>query len=303
MTSARKLPNFFILGAAKAGTTSLFDMLNQHPQVYFPVVKEPAFFCDDTYYARGMDWYAQTYYQASDGQPARGDATSRYLFWGEKVAERIQSMGLSNPLRFIIIFREPASLVHSFYWNSVREGHENLEFAQALDKEAERLAERGTQLKIEGQILFAYSRIGMYAQQLKYYLAIFPREQFLFLLTEDLKDFSALTKKMQHFLELDDYSANIKPMNSNSAALPRSASLHQWLRNRSRIKDVLKSFVPYNIRHRMKMSALEMNLKAFKYPELDAALAARLRAHYRSETLELQSLIERDLSAWLGESA
>lgn len=303
MTSANKFPNFFILGAAKAGTTSLFDALNQHPQVYFPLVKEPAFFCDDSYYARGLDWYAQTYYQASGGQPARGEATSRYLFWGEKVAARIHLMSPSNPPRFIIIFREPASLVHSFYWNSVREGQEDLELSQALEKEAERLAQRGAQLKAEGQILFAYSRIGLYAQQVKYYLDLFPRRQFLFLLTDDLKDFSALTKKMQNFLELDDYSADIKPVTSNSAALPHSASLHQWLRNRSRIKDVLKSFIPLNVRHRLKMSALEMNLKAFQYPALDPGIEARLRAQYRNEMFALESIIQRDLSAWHTEPA
>ncbi len=298
MISPHKLPNFFILGAAKAGTTSLFDALSQHRQVYFPLVKEPAFFCDDAYYARGLGWYSQTYYQASGGQPARGEATSRYLFWGEKVAARIHLMSPSNPPRFIVIFREPASLVHSFYWNSVREGREPLALEDALEQESERLAQHSAQLKVEGQILFAYSRIGLYAQQLKYYLELFPRGQFLFLLTEDLKDFSALTKKMQSFLELDDYSAKIQPTASNSAALPRSTTWHQWLRNRSALKDILKFFVPFNLRHRLKMSALELNLKPFQYPALDAAIKRRLQAQYRDEIIALEKMIGRDLSAW-----
>ena len=58
-----KLPNFFLIGAAKAGTTSLYDILKQHPQVYLPFQKEPMFFSNDNNFNRGMEWYSHTFFQ------------------------------------------------------------------------------------------------------------------------------------------------------------------------------------------------------------------------------------------------
>ena len=51
------MPNLFVVGAAKAGTTALYDYLAQHPQVFLSRVKEPMFFSREDYYARGLDWY------------------------------------------------------------------------------------------------------------------------------------------------------------------------------------------------------------------------------------------------------
>lgn len=296
-----RLPNFLIIGAAKAGTTTLYDVLRQHPQVYLPFVKEPAFFCDDEYYANGVDWYCRTFYAGADGSPARGDATPTYLYWGAKVVPRLERVYGERLPRIIAIFRDPVDLVYSFYWNSVREGRETLSLREALDVEQERLTRHEAFLEKRGRIVYSYSRIGLYATHLQPYLARFPESRRLFLRLEDLKDFDALVRRLEAFLELD-HAEGLKPAESNPAALPRSRAVHRWLRERSRVKDAAKLVLPYPIRHRLKVRALEANLKRFDVPPLDADLAGRLRRHYAGEMRRLEDIIGRDLSRWYGDA-
>jgi len=294
-----KAPNFFIIGAAKAGTTSLYDILYQHPQVYLPFDKEPSFFSDDTYFSRGHEWYIKTYFKKAYNYPLRGEATSRYLYFGKKVAPRIYGFSQPEFPKFIVIFRDPAKLVYSYYWNSVREGRESLPFKAALLAEQDRMTKLKIQMESNGQMSYAYSRIGSYASQIMQYLKLFPIDRFLFLLTEDLMDFSSLVTNLQTFLGVKEYSVYIKPMKSNVSALPKSRKVHQLLRNRSVLKDIVKPFVPYPIRHKLKISALEINLRRFTPPELDAEIANSIREHYSEETKRLQDIIQRDLTNWL----
>jgi hypothetical protein len=297
MTNAQGLPSFFLIGAAKAGTTTLYEILRQHPQVFLPDVKEPAFFCDDDYYENGIDWYRRTYYADAGAAAATGDATSTYLYWGSKVVPRLQRLYASGLPRVIAIFRDPVALVQSFYWHSVREGRETLDFRRALDAETERLRRHDAFLRRRGRIVYSYRQIALYATQLRPYLACFPAARCLFLLTDDLKDFPALVRKLESFLELDHASA-LMPVLSNAAALPRSPRLHRWLRGRSSVKELAKRVLPGPVRHRWKMRAIEANLKPFQIPPLDADLAQGLRRHYAEEMKTLEGIIGRDLSAW-----
>ena len=301
MRSAANLPNFLIIGAAKAGTTTLYDTLRQHPQVFLPVVKEPAFFCDDEYYAHGVEWYRREFYGGAASCPARGEATSTYLYWGDKVVPRLHEMYAGDLPRIIAIFRDPVSLVRSFYWHSVREGREPLDMRAALAAEASRLVEHATFLRTRGRIVYGYRRIAAYASQLQPYLASVPRSRCLFLLTDDLRDVDRLVTTLETFLELD-HVQGLKPVASNTAALPRSPRLHRWLRQRSRLKDAVKPFLPAPLRHALKTQAIEANLRPFEMPPLDADLADMLRRHYADETRRLEDIIHRDLSSWYATS-
>lgn len=295
--SSTRLPTFFIIGAAKAGTTTLYETLRQHPQVFLPAVKEPAFFCDDDYYGKGVDWYRETYYADAGGKAAAGDATSTYLYWGSKVVPRLSRLYASSPPRIIAIFRDPVDLVRSFYWHSVREGRETLDFRRALAAETERLGQHEAFLRRRGRIVYSYRRIALYATHLQPYLECVPAARRLFLLTDDLKDFPALVQKLETFLELD-HEPGLKPVMSNAAALPRSPALHRWLRERSALKELAKRILRAPLRHRLKMRAIEANLKPLQIPALDADLADSLRRHYAEEMKTLEGIIGRDLSAW-----
>ena len=85
------LPNFFILGAAKCGTTSLYEALKKHPEIYLSATKEPRFFCNDEVFEEGIEHYANSHFAGSGGWLARGDASPHYLVF-EKAAARIREL-------------------------------------------------------------------------------------------------------------------------------------------------------------------------------------------------------------------
>ena len=293
----KRLPNLYIIGAAKAGTTTLYDTLKKYHQVYFPVQKEPSFFCDEEYYAKGVDWYLKTFYNNSAPHKIRGDATPRYLYWGERVVPRICSLYGDNLPKIIIIFRDPAKLVYSYYWQNVREGRETYSFRDALAAENDRMTEQETHLSYRGKFTYAYSRIALYATQLQPYLERFPREKILFLLTDDLKDFQKVTDKLEGFLDLDHKEWK-KPVQSNNARLPRSQTVHQWFIKRSKFKDFFKQFIGYSLRHQIKQAAIKLNLKLVNTPPPDPTLMENLKNHYLPEVKRLEKIIDRDLSSW-----
>lgn len=292
-----RLPDFLIIGAAKAGTTTLYDILHQHRQVGLSSAKEPGFFCDDQEYVRGPAWYRDTYFSEAGDAAVIGEATPRYLYWGDTVVPRLEEQYGDTLPRLIAIFRDPVALVQSFYWHSVREGRETLSLPDALAAEPGRLASHGQRLRSQGLMTFGYHRIAQYATQLQPFLARVPRERCLFLLTDDLRDFETLLRTLEAFLGLD-HDDRVKPVVSNSAALPRSRRLNQWLRARSPLKELVKQVVPFPVRHRLKMRAIDANLKPLRTPPMDAELALGLRRHYAGEMQALEQLIGRNLSSW-----
>jgi hypothetical protein len=293
------LPNFFILGAAKAGTTTLCDLLHQHPQVYLSFVKEPMFFSRDDFFEHGLDWYRDNYFNDWTGQPARGEATPHYLYWAEKVAPRLARTFEPASVKLVVIFREPAQRAYSWYWNMIKEDKETLSFPDALEAEPRNLKENWERLYSFGAMTYGYYRGGCYATQLKYYLDLFPRENFYFLLQADLrKDINSAMRGLFTFLGVDP-GVTVQPVVSNASAMPRNRGLHNLLHGPSVLKDWLKRLVPFQLRFRLKTSIAEANLRSFEYPPLDAQLAADLRLRYTDEVTRLSKMIHRDLSGWL----
>ncbi len=293
----RNLPNFFIIGAAKAGTTSIYDILKKYKEVYLPVQKEPSFFCDNEYYEKGIEWYIDTFYRKAGKYPVRGDATPRYLYWGKRVIPRFLEIYHKNLPKIIVIFRNPADLVYSYYWQNVREGRESLSFSEALKNENQRMITHKEFLESRGRFTYAYSKIANYASQIKLYKDNFPPNNFLYLITEDLRNFPWVVSKLETFLQLDKIIWS-NTVTSNQASLPRCRCIHQWLSNRSRLKDIIKNFLPYNLRYSIKRRAIELNLQKMKLPTMDIELRRKLTNDYLPEIKNLESLIGRDLSDW-----
>ena len=300
MASVNLLPNFLIIGAAKSGTTALYDLLKQHPQVYLPFDKEPLFFSRDDYFAQGAEWYAERYFKEGESFRARGEATPHYLYWAEKVAPRIAQTFGGRPPKFIAIFRDPVQRAYSWYWNMVREGFEKLDFESALEAEPRILKERQGEFESFGLMTFGYVRGGRYATQLEFYLALFPRERFLFLLQEDLQPayLDSTMRRVFAFLEVDA-DVQVHEVTSNPAAMPRSRFVHTILHRGSRVKEWLKLRMPYRLRYRIKQTLTETNMQAFDYPPLDPKIAGRLRETFADEVQRLSTLIGRDLSHWI----
>jgi hypothetical protein len=293
------LPNLFILGAAKAGTTTLFEQLRQLPEVYFPFSKEPLFFSQDGLYQKGLSWYADTFYKEAKGFPVRGDASPHYLYWGEKVAPRL-AQAYPEPPKMIVMLRDPVARAYSWYWNMVREGNETLPFEEALACEKDRLQANRTELEKQGSMKFGYVQGSRYATQLKPFLDIFPRENFHFILHEDLQESLPNTmKQVLAFLGLDVEQRHFGSLQSNPAAMPRSMTLQRWLRKQSTWREWLKPIIPIKLRYRMKEKLLQMNLRESSYPPINPETAAELRDQLADEVIQMQDIIQRDLRGWL----
>jgi hypothetical protein len=292
------MPNLFVVGAAKAGTTALYDYLAQHPQVFLSRVKEPMFFSRDEYYARGLDWYEHFYFRGAENYPVRAEATPHYLYWSEKVAPRIKEVYGERPVKFIVSFRDPVSRAYSWYWNMVREGRENLDFDEALRVEERRLAQNRNELYQLGSMVYGYDAGSRYASLLQPYLELFSAEDFFFVFQDDLKDRANETcEEVFEFLGIQT-STLTNTSNSNPAAMPRSRLLHKTLRQRSLLKEFVKPFIPGRVRRRLKSKVMQVNLKETPYVSLDPQLAHELRLSYRTEIEKLEKITGRELSSW-----
>ena len=168
------LPTFLIVGAPKAGTTSLWRYLRGHPQVFVPHMKEPSFFVEELRWRRGVEWYRGLFADAGDAV-AVGEASVAYsmypVFAG--VPERIASV--IPGVQLIYLMRDPIERMRSAYVQHLAEGR-----ASGSIKE-EMLA--GAQ----------YINSSRYALQVERYLDWFPRSRMLLITSEDLRDHRAET--------------------------------------------------------------------------------------------------------------
>lgn len=298
LTDFGRMPNLFIIGAAKAGTTALYDYLAQHPRVFHSRPKEPMFFSREELHARGLGWYEGTFFEGAEGYPVRAEATPHYLYWSEKVAPRIKEAYGERPVKFIASFRDPVSRAYSWYWNMVREGREDLGFEQALQAEERRLEQNHDELRRLGSMVYGYFAGGRYASLLRPYLELFAPEDFFFVFQDDLKSrLNETCEEIFGFLGIEP-SIQINTSNSNPAAMPRSRLLHKTLRQRSSLKEIIKPFVPSGARGALKEKLMQANLKETPYAPLDPWLAHELRLSYATEVEELEKITGRDLSSW-----
>jgi hypothetical protein len=186
MRDARALPDALIIGAMKSGTSSLHHYLTQHPQVVPPLRKEVHYF--DLNFARGEPWYRANFGRAEAGG-LNLDSSPYYLFH-PLVPQRAHAL-LPNA-RLIVLLRDPVRRSYSHYWHECDKGREPLSFEDAIAAEPGRIERDHTRLA-SGEIerstdhqYFSYLARGRYAEQLKRWLQLYPREHLLVLRFEDL---------------------------------------------------------------------------------------------------------------------
>lgn len=190
------LPDFYIIGVVKGGTTSLYEYLIKHPQVSPPSGKEIDFYIQ--FYSRGINWY-KTWFpnkikknlmNSLKHEPLLScDATPRYIEH-PSVPQRIKN--ITPSAKFILILRNPIDRAYSHHNMNITTGHEPLSFEEAIDKESERI--KGLYQKFIDEpnffswdyFLYAYKEHGKYVEKLEQWFKIFPKEQFLIFKSEDL---------------------------------------------------------------------------------------------------------------------
>ena len=188
--------NFIIAGVQKAGTTALYDYLEDAPGISLSKVKEVHFFDDES-----IDWaapdYAAYHAQFAAGSPGLlGEATPIYLYWPRSL-ERIAAY---NPqMRLIVMLRDPVERAWSHWRMETSRGVETHPFGWCIRAGRTRLFEaRPWGVHRE----FSYVERGFYGEQIERLFSLFPREQVLILLADDLRrDPNAVLARVAEFLQ------------------------------------------------------------------------------------------------------
>jgi hypothetical protein len=290
------LPNFFIIGAAKAGTTSLYEYIKNHPEIYLSNVKEPHYFCNDALYEKGLDYYVDTYFSGAERYPARGEATPHYLYY-EKAARRMAEALPRTHQKFIVVLRNPVQRAYSLYWNMVAEGHESLSFEDAVAAESSRLNDASTHHF--GRVRHQYVDSGMYARQIRTYFKYFDPSQFLILFLEDLVDnHDEVIRGVYRFIGVSDRVEIESPKTCNASGMPRYRALHRFLRHPNRMKRALGRVVPFTVKYRVAELLLSLNKKQVKYPPMKPEMQDLLQKRFSEDIKDLEKIVGRPILHW-----
>jgi hypothetical protein len=300
------MPNFLVIGAGNAGTTSLYHYLDQHPEVFMSPVKEPKFFALEgglpDYQGPGDRWVMT---QTSTNRAVTDLEEYRALFRGvrgEKAVGEASPAYLCNPdapksikrhvpeAKLIAVLRDPAERAYSAYMHQVRDGRETLPFAEALDAEERRTAANWAPA-------WRYKAEGLYCGNLARYFELFGRERVRVYLYEDLgADPRGVMRDAYRFLGVD---ASFEPDTSqrhNMSGVSKNGFLVSLVRKRHPVKTAIKPLVPATVRRRL-VSGLQK--RVLSRPPFPPEVRRELVEAYREDVLRLEDLLGRDLSAWL----
>jgi Sulfotransferase family len=305
-----RVPDFFIVGHAKSGTTALYEMLRRHPQIYMPESKEPWFFASDMR-ARfhppragvapvTLKEYLSLFRDATSDQRI-GEASSSYL-WSRTAAGRIADV--QPAARIIAILREPASFLRSLHLQLLQthvEAQKDLKLAISL--EADRREGRHVPRRSHRPQLLQYSEHVRYVDQLRRYHSFFPSGQVLVLIYDDFRRDNVTTvRTVLRFLEVDDeYPIQALDVNSTTRTM-RSQQIDELVHSVSvgrgpvsrTAKAVVKAITPPDLRRDL-LRVIQRRLVYRSPPAPDEAFMDELRRRFKGEVLALSEYLDRDL--------
>lgn len=207
------LPNFLIIGAPRGGTSSLFFYLNHHSSIFPCKIKEPNFFA--MYYDRGINWYRtffptvlkkRQFEKTNKTKFVTGEASTQY-YWHPQVPKRVKET-VPN-VKLIMLLRNPVDRSYSQYKMEVRHGNEKLSFEEAIAKEKERIEGEYDKMLYnelyfsEKYTMHAYISKSLYFNFIKQWFDYFPKENFLFVKSEDFyQNTKHIMKEIFQFLDV-----------------------------------------------------------------------------------------------------
>jgi hypothetical protein len=296
-------PNFLVVGAAKTGTTSLYDYLRQHPQVFLPT-KETFFFQSEVYRDNHLPYPAQRpkaeivfdeaqflrAYEGAGAFAARGEVATGYLYYWRESIPRIKAL-LGEDVRLMAVLRQPVERLYSGYTFFTRDLHEKLSLEEALAAEPERRA-------AGWDFMWHYTEHSKYAEGVRAYQQAFPHFKVLFF--DDLQaDPAAFMREVFGFLGVQqDVPLNLEMKNVSGA--PKSKAFQHLITQENPVKralrPVLRAAFGRETRHRMRSW-----LKARNVGDKDRLSTEQYNAllpRFEEDIRELERLTGRDLSGW-----
>jgi Sulfotransferase family len=305
-----RVPDFFVVGHPKSGTTALYETLRAHPQIFMPKVKEPRFFADDMHDREHgprppelpdtLEQYLELFAPAEPGQRA-GEASPLYLA-SHVAAEQIAELAPDG--RIVAIVREPASFLRSLHLQLMQshlETEGDLLGALALEQARRQGSSVPATAEFRPRVLM-YSEYVRYVEQLRRYRAVFPPERVLVLIYDDWRsDNEATVRQLLRFLQVDD-GAPLETTEANPSVRVRSPQLDQLLRTVSlgrspagrAVRTAVKSVTPQRLRRRA-LGVAQHRMVYAKPQPLDERVAREIRGRFKDEVVALGDYLGRDL--------
>lgn len=304
----QKIPNFFIVGAAKSGTTALADYLGQHPDVFMPDAKDLHYFGTDLafkpIFSRTQGWFPPdegkylSLYSDAHSQKRLCDASGWYLY-SEKAAKEIEAFNPSAQI--IITLRNPVDMIYSLHNHWLWNLNEDIEaFEEALAAEPD----RANGLRIPPNAFFPeglrYRQIPLYCKQIQRYFDAFGRKNVMVIIFDDMKkDVAATFRQVSVFLEIDlDFKPQFDIVNPSMRF--RSKQLQEFVMNPPRVVQMFAEPILKNwwLRQKTQKMIYLINRKKSRRPPMSADTRKKLQAYYAQEVEALSELLGRDLTYW-----
>jgi hypothetical protein len=305
-----RVPDFFIVGHAKSGTTALYEMLRRHPQIYMPKSKEPWFFSSDMrprfqppradVAPQTLDEYLSLFVEATPEQRV-GEASSSYL-WSRTAAAEIAAV--QPDARIIAILREPASFLRSLHQQLLQTHVEDKkDLRRAISLESDRREGRHIPRRSHRPQLLQYSDHVRYVEQLRRYHSLFAPEQVLVLIYDDFRaDNEGTVRTVLRHLEVDaehpvqvlDANSTTRTMRSQQVdELVHSIAVGRGPATRA-LKAAVKSLTPREMR-RDAVGVIQRRVAYRTPPPTDEAFMVELRRRFKGEVEALSDYLGRDL--------
>ncbi len=296
--TGRRYPNLFLAGVAKAATTTWYEVLGEHPDVFMSPLKEPRFFDTDQSYTHRIDdedAYLALFDEASD--EARWGECSPWYLYSEAAPGRIRDR-VEDP-RVIVILRNPVDRLYSMHGQRVMTGNENIEsFEEALDasdarKRGERLPERRNPLKA-----LYYWDVALYAPHVRRWMDTFDEDELTILRFDDfVEDPHGTYVDLCEFLGIDP---TVEPTfrKSNPHQEVRSHEMRRLHRDPPAPIRWLTGWWPKRWRDTLRELVKSLNRRTTEREPLDPSVKQRIVDHCQGDFDELESLLGWDLSDW-----
>lgn len=296
-----RLPTFLGIGVEKSGTTSVYNYLNQHPDIFMSPIKETNFLEQEwgdekVQIHRASDKRIDTFEKYCDlfkdagNASAIGEISPNYLFHYQSSSKRIKRY--VPHAKMIALLRDPVERAFSDYLMHLRDvingGHPKPLAEQALYKAK-------TSFTI---------RKGFYYEPLKFFIHTFGSQNIKVLLYDDLcNDPVRMMQDIYQFLGVNDTFEPDVSTRSQVAQIPKSQSINKLLKTQNPIRKnialALKLFLPDAVRQRLRSTLISFNSHGKEATTLSVEDRTVLAQLYREDVQKLQDLIQRDLSAWL----
>ncbi len=236
-----------IPGAGRSGTTTLYSYLEAHKDICFSKIKEVHYFSVQELYERGEEYY-HSFWKNCDNTK-KNVAADTYLFIDKKAPKRIAKY---NPkMKFIIMLREPVGRTFSGYNYAINNGYlkKEISFLQSIKNE-EKLLNSNIGIEVQNNLCNAYQ--SLYYENIKYWLNYFPKENFLFLKTNELKSIDTFLRKISDFLNITEFKDIDIEINSNKASVVKSKKMQQLLLNRNTTsRKIFRKIVPQSVKNKI----------------------------------------------------